>query len=158
MYRSISEFKLNNCYYLILVLCFIMFQYLVYVYYYLANMGRITQICAGIFFHLIFFMLLWSLVRTVISDPGQVPRYWGNFMDDPESNKRRYCIICHLFKPERCHHCSNCQRCVLNMDHHCPWINNCVGFRNRKFFLLMLLYINLTSLFMICTESGAILK
>lgn len=112
----------------------------------------IDAIYAGVIFHLLIIMLLWSLIRTVISDPGKVPAYWGNFSDDPESNKRRYCLSCHIFKPERCHHCSTCKRCVLNMDHHCPWINNCVGYQNRKFFILMLFYINITSFFLLITE------
>lgn len=49
--------------------------------------------------------------------------------------------MCNVFKPDRCHHCSVCNKCILNMDHHCPWINTCIGFYNRKFFLQMLFYI-----------------
>lgn len=84
----------------------------------------------------------------MITDPGEVPPYWGFYMGDPESKRRRYCLMCHVFKPERCHHCSTCNRCVLNMDHHCPWINNCIGFYNRKFFLLLLLYV-ITATYMV---------
>ena len=63
-----------------------------------------------------------------------------------------FCLVCHVFKPERCYHCSDCKRCVLNGDHHCPWINNCVGFYNRKFFILMLFYVVLTTFIIICGE------
>ena len=50
------------------------------------------------------------------------------------------CQICHSRKPPRVHHCSQCNRCVLCMDHHCVWIGNCVGLRNMKPFLLFLGY------------------
>lgn len=61
--------------------------------------------------------------------------------------------MCNVFKPERCHHCSACNRCVLNMDHHCPWINNCVGFWNRKYFMLLLVYVLATTYYVAITMS-----
>lgn len=102
-------------------------------------------------FTVVIILMVWSLFKTMFTDPGKVPQNWGFYLNDPEQKKRRFCLICHIFKPERCHveklilslfakHCSACDRCVLNMDHHCPWINNCVGFQNRKFFMQMLFY------------------
>ncbi|KAI4871333.1 hypothetical protein NFI96_003130 [Prochilodus magdalenae] len=63
----------------------------------------------------------------------------------------RYCDLCQLIKPDRCHHCSTCDQCVLKMDHHCPWVNNCVGFSNYKFFVLFLGYSMLYCVFIAAT-------
>jgi hypothetical protein len=47
------------------------------------------------------------------------------FLDKLMSKK---CKKCNSIKPPHSHHCSICKRCIAHMDHHCPWVNNCVGF------------------------------
>jgi len=43
-----------------------------------------------VFFHIIAFFLLWSFIQTVITDPGEVPIYWGFRVGDPDDRRRRY--------------------------------------------------------------------
>mmetsp|Transcript_31946 Transcript_31946/g.55041 ORF Transcript_31946/g.55041 Transcript_31946/m.55041 type:complete len:317 (+) Transcript_31946:22-972(+) len=93
-----------------------------------------------VLFHFVGAFQVTAIFQLVTSSPGSVPRYWGFYSGDTEQKKKRYCLMCHVFKPDRTHHCSVCNVCVLQMDHHCPWINNCVGFHNRKLFMLLLFY------------------
>lgn len=44
------------------------------------------------------------------------------------------CRTCHLEKPARSKHCNICRSCVLVADHHCIWVNNCIGKGNYIYF------------------------
>ncbi|CAG8960850.1 hypothetical protein HYFRA_00002387 [Hymenoscyphus fraxineus] len=50
------------------------------------------------------------------------------------------CHTCRLLKPARSKHCSICKHCISRMDHHCIFINNCVGYNNIHWFLLLLFF------------------
>ncbi|TYH93260.1 hypothetical protein ES332_A13G241900v1 [Gossypium tomentosum] len=55
-------------------------------------------------------------------------------------NWSQLCTTCKIIKPLRAKHCSTCDRCVEQFDHHCPWVSNCVGKKNKwDFFLFIVL-------------------
>lgn len=121
-----------------------------------AEVERATQ-QLGVFHVITVFLMFcfWKCCRTF---PGTVPdgAGWDLHADieGPESaasgrysviekkhtGERRVCKWCLKYKPDRCHHCRACNVCVLRMDHHCPWVFNCIGFRNHKYFFLLLVY------------------
>jgi len=120
-------------------------------------------------------MLVICYIRSLFTHPGTIPEKeeggispWEYVVPDAyrrqspsgqedatletkRSGDRRYCKWCAKYKPDRCHHCRVCRTCILRMDHHCPWIYNCVGFRNHKFFFLLLFYSSICCILIVFT-------
>ena len=106
-------------------------------------------------FHWIFIMFIWSFCQTWITDPGQVPLHWNLRIGDQlqRKAKKHYCLMCNEYKPDRTHHCKRWNRWVLCMDHHWPWVNNCIGFMNKKYFMLLLAYFSTLIIYWLLTLS-----
>ena len=54
------------------------------------------------------------------------------------------CPDCLIVRTPRSRHCNTCNQCVERFDHHCPWINNCVGINNHVYFIFFLIFLILT--------------
>lgn len=71
----------------------------------------------------------------------------GNIADrEALITEYKYCERCDQMKAHGMHHCSRCGVCIYLMDHHCPWTANCIGWKNKKFFILFLAYTSMSCL------------
>ncbi|XP_039146285.1 probable protein S-acyltransferase 17 [Dioscorea cayenensis subsp. rotundata] len=82
---------------------------------------------------------------TSFSDPGtvkadNVPQYLAAYPYDEVIYSEKECSTCKIPKPARSKHCGICGRCVARFDHHCGWMNNCIGEKNTRYFMAFLLW------------------
>ncbi|CAR26902.1 hypothetical protein ZYGR_0I01740 [Zygosaccharomyces rouxii] len=145
--------------------------------------GRIWHSRDGYKLLVIFFYYFWAMclsffVRTATSDPGILPRnihlgqlkrnfqipqeYYSTISlpapqtirgDIQAKIELKYCTSCRIWRPPRASHCSTCEACILTHDHHCIWVNNCIGQRNYRYFILFLASAILSSIFLIANCS-----
>lgn len=114
------------------------------------GVDRAMMVVLFTIFHLLLALVVMSWLYTCATDPGVPPESWqrrmaaqakaNDYPDNTSLGTTRICRKSGLYKPERSHYCSVTKRLTLNMDHFCPWVLNTIGFYNRKFFLLFILY------------------
>jgi len=96
------------------------------------------------------------IIRAHLAQPGF---YQGkeitlqNFEDSVSEglNRENFCVTCLHRRPIRSKHCKHCNKCCLRFDHHCPWIDNCVGsplgeFGSHYYFVMFLIVSNILHL------------
>ncbi|AFZ80251.1 zinc finger protein DHHC domain containing protein [Theileria equi strain WA] len=98
-------------------------------------------------------------------DPGRIPRDsdLDEYLAHAEPAKlviingtkivQRWCPYCRIYKPPRSRHCYECNACIRDYDHHCPWLSNCIGNDNYKLFVFLFAY----GLAMLCYSLDTIL-
>lgn len=87
---------------------------------------------------------------TMTADPGYIPKGGSrgqtkktidDLIENGAFNETHFCTQCMIRKPLRSKHCRRCGRCVAREDHHCPWVDNCIGLNNHKHFILYVLFL-----------------
>lgn len=73
--------------------------------------------------------------RNIISPSGDAPKGW------------KFCDKCVKNSPERSHHCPLCHECILKRDHHCWFGACCIGYHNNRYYVTMVFYISLASIY-----------
>ncbi|KAJ6921998.1 protein S-acyltransferase 24-like [Populus alba x Populus x berolinensis] len=72
------------------------------------------------------------LLKIEINNPALLAGNWSQL-----------CATCKIVRPLRAKHCSTCDRCVEQFDHHCPWVSNCIGKKNKwEFFAFLVLEVS----------------
>jgi palmitoyltransferase ZDHHC9/14/18 len=78
------------------------------------------------------------------TDPGIVfsELYDNVELEEGGGGSKNLCTLCNVVRPPGVTHCYDCDVCVEELDHHCPWTGKCIGKKNLRCFHLFL-----TSLF-----------
>ncbi|XP_022086544.1 probable palmitoyltransferase ZDHHC16 [Acanthaster planci] len=103
------------------------------------------------FGHWLLVNIIFHYYKGVRTPPGYPPQIVS------DTGVATICKKCIAPKPPRTHHCSICNKCILKMDHHCPWINNCVGHYNYRYFIMFCIYMWVGTLY-ICVSAWPLFR
>ncbi|CAG9324202.1 unnamed protein product [Blepharisma stoltei] len=113
---------------------------------------------SGLFeFYLLSFTILYLLTIFWIyltthgdpTDPVVLQELLAKKENKPFDSKKYsfMCTACKTHVSINSKHCGTCDKCIEGFDHHCKWLNNCIGKKNyRAFIYLLITVVSLTLL------------
>lgn len=105
------------------------------------NLDEASQDNLCYFVYIFAVLTMWLHFKTAFTDPGIIfstdPRRGVLTCDEESCSLARdlhFCSICKIAVPESMMsgHCFTCGYCIEGMDHHCPWMGQCIGKRNKR--------------------------
>jgi len=122
----------------IFMMCFLAFELLGFVVYYFcaSHQSLVFRIVYKALIVLEAITYLW----TALKNPGIIT---AKDFDDPsimENSKfKRFCKKCSILRVKNVFHCPDCDVCIREYDHHCPWTGKCIGAGNLYAFYAFLI-------------------
>ena len=108
-------------------------------------------------YYIVFWILIISLFISFFiinkSDPGFLEAKDNLTWLQMVENKiyiNEYCPYCRVKKTNKVKHCHVCKKCISGFDHHCNWIDNCVGDKNKIKFVFFVSITLLNLVFNFC--------
>ena len=105
----------------------------------LAELDTRLSIWMAIVYIVVFVITAVVYVVVSVSHPGKIEA--SKELEAGEDHGALWCSVCELkiLPGSKTRHCSVCGQCVAAFDHHCFYLNHCIGKDNYKYFIILCL-------------------
>ncbi|PIA16666.1 hypothetical protein COEREDRAFT_72922 [Coemansia reversa NRRL 1564] len=107
-----------------------------------------THKLLNIVFMVLFGGCMYYFYRSLLADPGIIPRNESiqaaapvirKLAEERNLDSEHFCFTCLNLRPLRSKHCRFSGHCIARFDHYCPWTCNSIGVNNHRQFVAFLI-------------------
>ena len=117
----------------------------IYPYLYQETSNEYINLISLAFFLIIDFIFIILYFYLICSNPGYITNLdvddnYETLLFTKKNDFKNYCFKCCVKTTDNLKHCVICDKCCKEFDHHCFWVNNCIGLKNYNYFITFLYF------------------